>query len=54
MSRQSVSVVIEEFVRRGLLTVERGRVLSGDRDGLLAVSCDCYAVIKRTYEQVGR
>ena len=54
VSRQSVSVVIEEFVRRGLLTVERGRVFSGDRDGLLTVSCDCYAVIKRTYEQVGR
>jgi CRP-like cAMP-binding protein len=54
VSRQSVSVVIEEFVRRGTLRVERGRVLVADRDGLAKVSCDCYVVIKRNYEQVGR
>jgi hypothetical protein len=53
VSRPSVSVVIEEFVRRGMLRVERGRILIGDRDRLLTVSCDCYAVIKRNYEQVG-
>jgi hypothetical protein len=54
VSRQSVSVAIEEFVRRGVLRVERGRILIGDRDGLVMISCDCYAVIKRNYEQVGR
>lgn len=27
---------------------------SGNRDGLLKISCDCYAVIKENYEQVGR
>jgi hypothetical protein len=54
VSRPSVSVAIEEFVRRGMLRVERGRILIGDRDGLLKVSCDCYAVIKENYEQVGR
>ena len=53
-SRPSVSVVIEDFHRRGMLRVERGRVLVGDRDRLLGVSCDCYEVIKRNYEQVGR
>lgn len=53
-SRPSVSVVIEEFVRRGTLRVERGRVLIGDRETLLKASCDCYAVIKRNYAQVGR
>jgi CRP-like cAMP-binding protein len=53
-SRPSVSVVIEDFQKRGMLKVERGRVLIGDRDKLLAVSCDCYDVIKRNYEQVGR
>jgi hypothetical protein len=54
VSRPSVSVVIEEFVRRGMLRVERGRILIGNREGLLAMSCDCYAVIKHNYEQVGR
>jgi CRP-like cAMP-binding protein len=53
-SRPSVSVVIEDFKRRGLLRVEQGRVLIGDRDRLLTVTCDCYAVIKHNYDQVGR
>jgi hypothetical protein len=54
VSRPSVSVVIEEFARRGMLRVERGSILISNRDGLLKVSCDCYAVIKQNYEQVGR
>lgn len=53
VSRPSVSVIIEEFARRGMLRLERGRVLIGDRDKLLKVSCDCYAVIKQNYAQVG-
>ena len=52
-SRPSVSVVIEDFSRRGMLKVERGRILIGNRDGLLKASCDCYQVIKQNYEQVG-
>ena len=54
VSRPSVSVAIGEFVRRGVLRVQRGRILIGDRDQLLQISCDCYAVIKQNYEQVGR
>jgi CRP-like cAMP-binding protein len=54
VSRPSVSTVIEEFVRRGTLRIERGRILVADRAGLLQVSCDCYSVIKKNYEQVGR
>jgi CRP-like cAMP-binding protein len=53
-SRPSVSIVIEDFQHRGMLKVERGRVLIGDRTRLLSVSCDCYEVIKSNYEQVGR
>jgi hypothetical protein len=53
-SRPSVSIVIEDFQRRGVLRVERGRVLMGDRERLLGVACDCYEVIRRNYEQVGR
>ena len=53
-SRPSVSIVIEDFQRRGMLRVERGRILLGERDRLLEVACDCYEVIRRNYEQVGR
>lgn len=54
VSRPSVSLVIEDFEKRGMLGVERGRIVVGDRDRLLGVSCDCYQVIKLSYEQVGR
>jgi CRP-like cAMP-binding protein len=54
VTRPSVSVAIEEFVRRGMLRVERGRILMGDRAELRKISCDCYDVIKENYEQVGR
>jgi CRP-like cAMP-binding protein len=53
-SRPSISVVIQDFETRGLLRNERGRVLVGDRDRLLSVSCDCYEVIKESYSHVGR
>jgi CRP-like cAMP-binding protein len=53
-SRPGVSTVVEQFERLGILKVERGRLLIGDRDQLLRLSCDCYAVIKAHYEQVGR
>ena len=54
VSRPSVSVVVEDFQRHGMLKLQRGRVLIGDRDRLASVSCDCYEVIRRNYEQVGR
>jgi CRP-like cAMP-binding protein len=53
-SRPGVSIVVEHFERQGILKVERGRLLIGDRDQLLGMSCDCYDVIKRNYERVGR
>jgi CRP-like cAMP-binding protein len=54
VSRPSVSVVVEDFQRHGMLKLQRGRVLIGDRNRLASVSCDCYEVIRRNYEQVGR
>jgi CRP-like cAMP-binding protein len=54
VTRPSVSVAIEEFVRRGVLRVERGRILIGDREGLRKIACTCYAVIKENYDRVGR
>ena len=52
-SRPSISVVIQDFETRGLLRNERGRVLVGNRGGLLIEACDCYEVIKKNYSQVG-
>jgi CRP-like cAMP-binding protein len=53
-SRPSVSGVIEEFTKQGMLRAERGRVLVGNRERLLTVTCECYDIIKENYEQVGR
>jgi CRP-like cAMP-binding protein len=52
-ARPSVSAVIEEFQKRGMVKLERGRILVADRKGLFNVSCDCYEVIRRNYEKVG-
>jgi CRP-like cAMP-binding protein len=52
-SRPSVSVVIEDFQRAGMLRRERGRVLIADRARLATVTCECYEVVKRDYEHVG-
>jgi CRP-like cAMP-binding protein len=54
VSRPSVSVVIEDFQKKGILRAERGGLVIGSREELLRVSCDCYQVIKENYEQVGR
>jgi CRP-like cAMP-binding protein len=52
-SRPSASLVIADFQHRGILKVERGRIIVLDRDALLDVSCECYGIIKDTYAQVG-
>jgi CRP-like cAMP-binding protein len=52
-SRPSASLIIENFQHRGILRVERGRIIIINRDALLDVSCECYEIIKETYAQVG-
>ena len=53
-SRPSVSLVIENFQHRGMLRVERGRIIVTDRDALLKASCECYEIIKDNYLHVGK
>jgi CRP-like cAMP-binding protein len=53
-SRPGISTVVEQFERRGILKVERGALLIGDREQLRTVACDCYEVIRANYAQVGR
>jgi CRP-like cAMP-binding protein len=52
-SRPSASLVIENFQQRGILRVERGKIIVVNRDALVGVSCECYEIIKNTYAQVG-
>jgi hypothetical protein len=40
--------------RHGILDITRGQVSVVSRDRLLAVACECYAIIKTNYDQVGR
>jgi hypothetical protein len=53
-SRPSATLAIAELHKKGMLKVERGRVMVVDRDALLDATCECYAIIKANYEQVGR
>jgi hypothetical protein len=36
----------------GLIQYQRGQVTIIDRDGLEAIACECYAVIKRELDEV--
>ncbi len=50
--RSTVSVSAGILQRAGLVRYSRGRVTIVDREGLKAVSCECYAVIKAQLDQV--
>jgi CRP-like cAMP-binding protein len=53
-ARPSVSAVIEDFQKRGILKLERGRVLITHREALLAAACECYDAICRSYDHIDR
>src|ERR1700689_1621207 len=50
--RSTVSVSAGILQRAGLIRYVRGHVTIVDRDGLEAVSCECYAVIKAELDRV--
>lgn len=52
--RPTVTVLIEDLRKRGIVTTERGSITVKEREQLQLVACDCYHVIKQTYAQVGR
>jgi CRP-like cAMP-binding protein len=52
--RPSLSAVLEDFQKRGILRVERGQLFVESREELQKAACDCYEVIRQNYEQVGR
>jgi CRP-like cAMP-binding protein len=53
-TRPTISLVIENFEREGIVTVQRGAVTVVDRTKLETVSCECYRIIRGHYEEVGR
>jgi hypothetical protein len=50
--RSTVSVSAGILQRAGLIRYARGHVTIVDGDGLEAVSCECYAVIKAELDRV--
>lgn len=50
--RSTISVSAGILQRAGLIRYTRGHVTIVDRDGLMAVSCECYAVIKAELDLV--
>jgi CRP-like cAMP-binding protein len=50
--RSTVSVSAGILQRAGLIRYVRGHVTIVDRDGLEAVSCECYSVIRTELERV--
>jgi CRP-like cAMP-binding protein len=50
--RPAVSLVASELSERGLLKYRRGAVTIVDRAGLEAASCECYAIARRSTEQL--
>lgn len=52
--RASVSDVLRPLQEDGLIRTSRGKVTIVERDALAQVSCECYRVIRHTYERLLR
>ncbi len=52
VSRPSLSEVIADFQKRGMLAFQHGYLSIRDREALCRVSCECYEIIKHNYQQV--
>jgi DNA-binding transcriptional regulator YhcF (GntR family) len=52
--RSTVSVSAGILQRAGLIRYRRGHVTIVDREGLEAVACECYAVIREELDRVLR
>jgi CRP-like cAMP-binding protein len=53
-NRPTVSVLVSTFEKAGILNVEGRRVTLEDRDRLTEAACECYEIIRKNYEPVGR
>ncbi len=53
-NRQTVSVLVSALEKAGILNVEGREVTLADRNRLKEAACECYDVIRETYEAVGK
>jgi CRP-like cAMP-binding protein len=52
LRRTSVTLAAQGLQSQGLIRYRRGRIEILDHKGLKAVACECYGVMRRTFEQV--
>jgi CRP-like cAMP-binding protein len=52
-NRPTVSVLVSTLEKAGILNVEGRVVTLADRDRLKDAACECYDVVRKTYEKVG-
>jgi len=50
--RSTVTVAAGQLMKQGMIDYSRGRVRIVDRAGLEAISCECYRVVRGTYEEL--
>lgn len=50
--RAGVSVAATQLEERGLISHKRGHIQILDREGLKAVACECYGVVRHEYERM--
>jgi hypothetical protein len=53
-NRPTVSVMVSVFEKAGILNVEGRWVSLKDRNRLEEAACECYQIIRKNYERVGR
>jgi CRP-like cAMP-binding protein len=53
-NRPTASVMVSTLEKAGILQVEGRWVTLADRDRLEEAACECYDIIRKTYEAVGR
>ena len=50
--REGVTEAALKLQRQGLIRYARGHIEVLDRDGLEALTCECYSVVKREYDRL--
>jgi CRP-like cAMP-binding protein len=50
--RSTVTVAAGQLQRRGMIDYSRGRVRIVDRPGLEGIACECYQVVRATYDEL--
>lgn len=52
--RPTVTLIAGAFQRAGFIASTRGRIQIASREGLTAVTCECYGIVKATYDALLR